>query len=375
MPKSAQGWQNYAKNIKDADDNLKAFLSSEKEAYKTKDLATYTKYLNAHNKTLDLTTLKTKAWAFAKNMAVNAGIALASFLVTKLIKVADDWIHKVDRMEEQLETLKEEYKEIETELSSVKGELKTVTDRITELQSKGTLTFTEKEEYDNLAKQSNELQRQNKLLEEQLKIKNKEKNDTFVSTMNEDSKGEVNTTDENGNQIKLTGKDKMKYWDDFAIVNYESAKARGDDDATDTYAQKMMDKYEEYAERAEGISYIPSPDTEDERKVNEWLDFIEDYQDRMMIALGSDGAKESAFNRVVDNWQFDEVVQGLQDLGEEGKVTAEMLNDPKYDAFIQKLVELGVIDTADNLDEIALAFNNVGTEAETAGKNTNENTR
>ena len=43
-----------------------------------------------------------------------------------------------------------------------------------------------------------------------------------------------------------------------------------------------------------------------------------------------------------------------------------MLNDPKYDEFINKLVFLGVIDSADNLEEVALAFNSVADSAENA---------
>ena len=81
----------------------------------------------------------------------------------------------------------------------------------------------------------------------------------------------------------------------------------------------------------------------------------------MAIAMGDQNAKQNAFNRIVDNWKFDSAVQGLQDLGEQGQVTAEMLDDPQYTEFIDKLVQLGVIDSAQNLNDIALAFNKVVT--------------
>lgn len=74
-----------------------------------------------------------------------------------------------------------------------------------------------------------------------------------------------------------------------------------------------------------------------DKAVNEWLDYIADFQDRMAIAMTEGNAssntevKQNTFNRIVDSLQFNETVQGLQDLGKEGKVTAEMLNDPKYD--------------------------------------------
>lgn len=49
-----------------------------------------------------------------------------------------------------------------------------------------------------------------------------------------------------------------------------------------------------------------------------------------------------------------------------------MLDDPKYTDFINKLVEIGVIDSADNLDDIALAFNSVSTEAQDASDSVND---
>ena len=125
----------------------------------------------------------------------------------------------------------------------------------------------------------------------------------------------------------------------------------------DEIEKYLNDKNDEWKNVSDGISYIENPTTEDDKAVNEWLDYIADFQDRMAIAMGGDNAKTNTFNRLVDNWQFDEIVQGLQDLGTQGKVTAEMLNDPKYDEFINKLVELGVIDSADNLNDIAKAFN------------------
>jgi len=284
------------------------------------------------------------------------------------------WGDTVENATEKLEESKQAYQEVKSELESVNSELKTTQDRIRELEGKDTLTFTEREELNNLKKQNNELKYQNDLLEEQNRIKNKEKNRDFVHLMNKKSEGSTYITDENGNQVELTGKDKKKYWDDFNITNYLSAKARHDEGAIDTYEKQMMERWEEYEESIEGIEYIPNPTNDDERAVNECLDFAYDYRDRMMIALGGDGAKESAFNRVVDNWQFDEVTQGLQDLGEEGKVTAEMLKNPAYDAFLQKLIDIGFIsdDTEGSLRFVANAFNGVGGSASLSAAKTGE---
>lgn len=115
-------WDKWADSMVKTDKNLKAFLITEDEAYKTKDLATYTKYLNDHNKTLDTATLKTKAWAFAKNAALNIGFTLVMMGISKAIdsmvnsqenaiKKADEFIEK---FEEQRNTLTSNKKTIDS---------------------------------------------------------------------------------------------------------------------------------------------------------------------------------------------------------------------------------------------------------------------
>lgn len=69
-------------------------------------------------------------------------------------------------------------------------------------------------------------------------------------------------------------------------------------DEIDKYFQ---DKNSEWAKNSENISYIENPQTDNEKKVNEWLDYISDFQDRLAIELGGNNAKQNAFNRVVDN--------------------------------------------------------------------------
>lgn len=115
MPKN---WIKWAESMGYADDNLKEFLTTSKEAYKTKDLATYTQYLNDHNKTLDLATLKTKAWAFAKNMAINAGIAFASFLVSKGIQALVDWANRAEIAREKSTELTKAWSEENSSIDS-----------------------------------------------------------------------------------------------------------------------------------------------------------------------------------------------------------------------------------------------------------------
>lgn len=301
--------------------------------------------------------------------------------------VMDTYNKKLEETKQRFDDLKTEVSEIESELSSLNTELQTTVERMKELESQDTLTFTEKEEYDNLVKQNNELQRRIDLLELEQQVKNKEKNKAFVDTMNSDTSNENEYwRDENTGRIHegnsfwaslggtlATDSSEEEYinqqFEDRARLLEEKHNAETKEeqdriqkkiDVIDSYLQS---KSSQWTNDASGIDYISNPTTEDDKAVNAWLDFIADFQDRMAIAMGGTNAKGNAFNRLVDNWQFDETVQGLQDLGEQGKVTADMLNDPKYKDFINKLAELGIIDSANNLEDIALAFNKVNESA------------
>jgi hypothetical protein len=102
-----------------ADDNLKKFLSDEK--YGTKDLASYTQYLEEQNKVLDIATMKTKAFAMAKNLLINAGIALASYAITKGIELAANAIdHYVNRAKYAAEAMEEAQQKIDDAQDTLK---------------------------------------------------------------------------------------------------------------------------------------------------------------------------------------------------------------------------------------------------------------
>ena len=337
-----------------------------------------------------LTASFAKLWAVITAHPIGAILTAIGVVAVSAVAAYNKWGDTLENTKEKLSDLKSECQEIVSDLQAVNSELETTQQRLEELEGKDTLTFTEKEEYDNLVKINNELQRKIDLLELEEKNKRKEQNKTFVSAMEKDTENpfehEVNPdgkkpagqysisdeylTSETG-YINAQFEIREQLLDDLANAETEKEKERIQK-RIDEINSYLEDKNTEWKTVSDGIDYIENPTTEDDKAVNEWLDYIADFQDRMAIAMSKDDASSNAqyktntFNRVVDNWQFDETVQGLQDLGKEGKVTAEMLDDPKYDEFINKLVFLGVIDSADNLEDVALAFNSVADSAENA---------
>lgn len=336
-----------------------------------------------------LTASFAKLWAIITAHPIGAILTAIGVAVVGIATAYSKYGDTLENAREKLEDVKQECDDVVSELQSVNEELKTTQDRMKELEGKDKLTFTEKNEYDNLVKINNELQRKIDLLELEKKKKQEEANQAFVHVMEKDTEDpfeyEVNPdgknagqygiddnylTDETGYiEAQFTKREKLIDQLSNASTKKEEESIQKQIDEIDKYLQ---DKNSEWTKDSEDISYIENPKTDDEKKVNEWLDYISDFQDRLAIELDGNNAKQNAFNRVVDNWQFNDTVQGLQDLGKEGKVTAEMLDDPTYTDFINKLVEIGVIDSADNLDGIALAFNSVSTEAQDASDSVND---
>lgn len=336
-----------------------------------------------------LTASFAKLWAIITAHPIGAILTAIGVAVVGIATAYSKYGDTLENAREKLEDVKQECDDVVSELQSVNEELKTTQDRMKELEGKDKLTFTEKNEYDNLVKINNELQRKIDLLELEKKKKQEEANQAFVHVMEKDTEDpfeyEVNPdgknagqygiddnylTDETGYiEAQFTKREKLIDQLSNASTKKEEESIQKQIDEIDKYLQ---DKNSEWTKDSEDISYIENPKTDDEKKVNEWLDYISDFQDRLAIELDGNNAKQNAFNRVADNWQFNDTVQELQDLGKEGKVTAEMLDDPKYTDFINKLVEIGVIDSADNLDDIALAFNSVSTEAQDASDSVND---
>ncbi len=335
------------------------------------------------------------AWA-ASPMGM-ATITVAA--IWGIVKVMDAATESLEESREKLTELKQEATDIKSNLSSLNDELKTTKERILELEGKDSLSFTEKEELDNLKAQNRELQREIDLLELEQKLKNKDINETFVSTMNKD----LNSSREfssGGMWFDEFGNDYGDYYDerqniDNEFANYKAAqdelsKLKDDylnkkiskeefdkeKERLDTKSKNISDylvkKQKEFNEAAEGIEYISNPTTDDEKAVNEWLDYINDFKDRMAIAMGGKNAKANAIGRLIDT-TFSEETEALKELGEQGKVTGETLDDPAYDKFIDKLIELGVItdDSAPSLNFVALLFNKIATASDAAEENTN----
>ena len=248
-----------------------------------------------------------------------------------------------EEWKEKLSETKQELNDLKSEATTLNEELKTTQQRIAELEGKGSLTLIEEEELQRLKQQNAELKRQNDLNAIAQKQAQKETNKTFADTMQSDVgiSGEFDTDNTYG--------DHYAYGSEQQYIHEQFAKLKtATDEEYDEIAKYLGDKQKEFAETAEGIEYIPNPTTEDEKAVNQWLDYINEFNDKYILALGDTEQINNLWNDIFTRDKFSDATQELQELADKGELTASKIadlykNNDKIKEFIDYLISLGLI--------------------------------
>lgn len=280
-------------------------------------------------------------------------IGVAIFAIVKII---DAVVTTTKELEEELSGLKSELSDIQSELDSVNNELKTMKERMDELLSKGTLSFTEEEELKKLKKTSDELEREKYLLEQREKRKNKEVAQKFVETMDRargrTSFGNVGSTlepsmsawasttekiNKKKDELKNASTEKRKFL--FLELDSEADKIQKDIDnlekERDVYAQNIDDTFDRYLEYAEGVEYFEGDNLEQWQKAsNAQLDYINNRRDKWEILLGSSDAKQNAITRIFNKEQFSEISDEID------KLVEKLKEDPGNTAYEEKIRDI-----------------------------------
>lgn len=144
-------------------------------------------------KALKKTAITGKITQAALEALTNTGNSLVEWGIKSAISVAatviDNFIHSEEKAKEQMEESVSTYKAAKQELSEINNELEIQKFRISELQSKGSLTYAEQEELEKLQQITIELERQKKLKENQEQYAQKEAvEDTIAAYKKEFSK-------------------------------------------------------------------------------------------------------------------------------------------------------------------------------------------
>ena len=169
----SDGLIKWANDVGLADESLISFLQDTE--YSEKTLANYQLYLKNTAKTTTLFQRATKAAGTAAktliaNLASTAVAWAVAWAVAAVIRFIYNFVDRIivtmDELNDKIEENRELYKETAKEIDSLNSELENTKERIDELNALDKLSFTEKDELDNLKKQNVELEKNIRLKEE-----------------------------------------------------------------------------------------------------------------------------------------------------------------------------------------------------------------
>lgn len=226
-------------------------------------------------------------------------------LITKGLELAgtalNNYIHRVEKANEKIEESRSSYEDAKSSIESMNDELKITQDKIDDLQSKGTLSFTDKAELDNLKAQNDELERS-------ISLEEKKKQNAASQTVNEIKQNKDTLSDDFEESIKNLSEYQKKYEHmqqvgingisnrTVTIENYE---------VTMTDMDKTMDLYENH--------------------ILENIEKFEQYKEDIINKYGTDDlAKFSQSDRKL----YSDIVNQLQ------KAYKAIYSDSEYNKFV-----------------------------------------
>lgn len=180
-----------------------------------------------------------RALSMAMNMIV---IGLITKGLELLSGAISNYIHRVEKANEKIEESRSSYEDAKSSIESMNDELKTTQDKIDDLQSKGTLSFTDKAELDNLKAQNDELERS-------ISLEEKKKQNAASQTVNDIKQNKDTLSDDFEESIKNLS----EYQEEYEHMRQVGVKGISDGTVTSenyevtmTAMDKNMDLYEKH---------------------------------------------------------------------------------------------------------------------------------
>ena len=180
-----------------------------------------------------------RALSMAMNMIV---IGLITKGLELLGSAISNYIHRVEKANEKIEESRSSYEDAKSSIESMNDELKTTQDKIDDLQSKGTLSFTDNAELDNLKAQNDELERS-------ISLEEKKKQNAASQTVNDIKQNKDTLSDDFEESIKNLS----EYQEEYEHMKQVGIKGISDEtvtpenyEVTMTAMDKNMDLYEKH---------------------------------------------------------------------------------------------------------------------------------
>lgn len=255
--------------------------------------------------------------------------------------VYDKLTVSLEEQQEITQKLQSEYSEIQTQLQSVNSELQTTKTRIDELNAKDSLTIIEQQELDTLIQTNDELERQQRLLQEQEKTKQREVADSVVEEFNKD----LNKSNE---YQSLTKKQ------DVSLNGVDSYRVAAEVTELD-YLGEILNKYKELSQIDKKLIT-----DEDKKKLEEYRNTLvdagvkfEDYIDKYKIddevsqtwkafskeidkTLNPAEYQSSVFDKIYNSDDFSKAKSELEELAKFRRLSAD---DITSNEIYKKLID------------------------------------
>lgn len=268
----------------------------------------------AQNEAVKEGTLSFKAGQIALKGLAIAGNMVAMWAITKGIELAvtaiDNYIHRVEKANEAMSEAVSANESAKSALEDTTKELDEQNKRITELQSKGTLTYVEQEELDKLKETTKQLQLQEDIEKRKVKQTEKDQADKTVTAYEKQyGKNEISSS---------SVQDKLSETKFYGV----QPQTNGDDDIVGNLA---------------ALQYYTEQMTATQERYNQALKDgkdIEYYSDNLQLCIDTvDDYKTTLNDTVTDLLEKQQNLQDAYDTAMEKKNNGETLSTSEQDTL------------------------------------------
>lgn len=292
-----------------------------------------------------------------KSISTGTWITLAISLLLTLYKVLSDVIVTAEESREALTGLSNEIDQAQSDIDTYNSKIQENADRIMELDSikenGGRLSVVEQDELEQLQLENKELETNIKLLEQQIELKNKEKEEEALNLYNNNDNNNVYVDPYSGMAFEKTMTESFRE----NLEEYKEIKQQiADTDVND------VETLEKLRKREEELTEILVEQSTDSKSIIDALgddhDISKGLQPILDEYIASLEVLSDQVNEVVNDHKFEDASEQLQDLAANGLLTAETLNDVRFSGLVSELEKLGL-----STEDIISVFKNLADEA------------
>ncbi|WP_162609387.1 phage tail tape measure protein [Flavonifractor sp. An82] len=310
-----------------------------------------------------------------KNALVGLGTVIKAhpimFLVTTLLTVIPLLMSFKNVFGNSLDTLKQKYSETETQITELNTELDDTRDKIKELSGYDSLTTVEQSELERL-------KQYNKYLEDRLYLLKQEQilaaNDVNKKIASGDLKDNVDSNWDGYNYSDFIGTREEFY--QYSLDSYQgflesrnnlleqystqydsmSEKERETLRNSIDYNEQQLEKAKEnilelstyFSDQADALQDVDGDYGEYTEQYEKWMDLA--AQGAKILQEFESSNFASGIESVLSQDRFSTIKASLIDLAQQGSLTADAMNDPAYQEFVNALDEAGIISASSKSD-------------------------